>query len=392
MRLLVATVLLATVAAGCSGGKADTRPVVLGLINMEDAPQGSFTELRRDAEAAVRYVNEQLGGVAKRPLQLETCVTNGTDESSAACATQLVAKGPVAVLGGVDLGTTGSMPVLEGAGVPYVGLTPGLGDELTSQSAFMLAGGITADLLAEIEYITSTLKATRVAVVHQDLPGLQDAAVLAAQAILRQRGVTDLKTVPVKAGVTDLAPAVRAATADNPDVLMAVFPAAGCRQVLDAARAARLKARLFLPSSCLDGQVLPAAEGAVLASTLVPYSFSGDPDVAVYLAHRAGAGTDAPPSALGQAGFALVMDVYRQLSQKGKPVPLPAAFADRLRTARDAPSFMGHPYTCNGQVITITPSVCSASVRLVQVVDGQLRDLADGQWATGAPLVKLLTG
>jgi hypothetical protein len=43
-------------------------------------------------------------------------------------------------------------------------------------------------------------------------------------------------------------------------------------------------------------------------------------------------------------------------------------------------------------VITIISSVCSASVRLVQVVNGELHDLADGQWVTGAPLVKLLTG
>lgn len=380
MRLLCALALLATVLAGCSGDKPDTTPVVVGLINMEDAPQGSFPELRRDAEAAVRYVNQ----TRQRPLQLETCVTQGTPESSAACASELVAKRPVAVLGGVDLGTDGSMPVFEKAGVPYVGLTPGLGDELTSTSAFMLAGGITADLLAEIEYITGTLKATRVAVVHQELPGLQDAAVLAAQAILRQRGVTDLKTTPVKSGVADLAPAVRAATANNPDVLMAVFPAEGCRRVLDAARAARVKARLFLPSSCLAADVLPAAEGAVLASTLTPYSFSSDPDVAVYLAKRA---ADAPPSALGQAGFALVMDLHRALSAAGQ-----APLADRLKAARDAPSFMGHPYTCDSQVITIMPSVCSASVRLVQVVNGQLRDLTDGQWVTGAPLVKLLTG
>ncbi len=381
MQLSCALALVAALAVGCSGDKADTRPLVVGLINMEDAPQGSFPELRRDAEAAVRYVNQ----TRSRPLQLETCITQGAPEASAACANQLVAKRPVAVLGGVDLGTEGSIPVFEQAGVPYVGLTPGLGDELTSTSSFMLAGGITADLLAEIEYITGTLKATRVAVVHQELPGLQDTAVLVAQAILRQRGVTDLKTVPVKAGVTDLAPAVKAATVNNPDVLMAVFAADGCRRVLDAARAARLKARVFLPSSCLDAGVLPAAEGAVLASTLVPYPFTADPDVAVYLAHRAG---DTPPSALGQAGFALVMDLHQALSAPGKPVGL----AERLRASRDTPSFMGHPYTCNGQVITIIPSVCSASVRLVQVVNGQLTNLAGGEWVTGAPLVKLLTG
>ena len=105
----------AMVLAACSGGDDDGAaprganpatgpPIVVGMINQEDAPVGSFPEVRRSAEAAVRYVNEELGGVDGRPLRLETCTTRGTPESSQACADQLVGKQPVAVLGGVDLG------------------------------------------------------------------------------------------------------------------------------------------------------------------------------------------------------------------------------------------------------------------------------------------------
>lgn len=398
-RPLIALVAgIALVAAGCSGGpgtQAGEPPIVVGLLTMSDGPLGTFSEIGRAVDAAVRYVNGERGGVKGRPLRVETCMTDGTDDSSAACASQLVAQRPVAVLGGVDLGGDGSMPVFEDAHVPYVGLTPGLASELSSSWSFMLAGGVTADLLAEVDYITGTLHATNVGVVHQDFPGLQSAAVLAAQAILQKRGVTEVKIVPVKAEATaDLGPAVRAATVNRPDALLAVFGADGCARVLEAVRSQRFAGKVFLPSSCLDPAVLPHAATlpVTFASGLLPYTAAGDADVGLYLKHVTG-----PPSTLSQVGFALVVDLYRQLTRSaatgGAKRLTPTALADQMRAARDQPSFMGHPYTCDGQAVTVLPSVCSPWVRLLQPDAGGsgLTDLA-GDWVSGADLFKLLTG
>ncbi|MCA1692362.1 MAG: branched-chain amino acid ABC transporter substrate-binding protein, partial [Actinobacteria bacterium] len=59
-RVLALAILLSVVAVACSGGDsgpkgvgtAEGKPLVVGMINMEDTPIGSFPELRRDAEAA----------------------------------------------------------------------------------------------------------------------------------------------------------------------------------------------------------------------------------------------------------------------------------------------------------------------------------------------------
>ena len=77
---------LAVLLVACSGGgsqakgsgKANGAPVVVGFVNQENAAVGSFPEVRADAEAAVRYVNAELGGVGGHPLRLESCVTDGT--------------------------------------------------------------------------------------------------------------------------------------------------------------------------------------------------------------------------------------------------------------------------------------------------------------------------
>jgi branched-chain amino acid transport system substrate-binding protein len=280
---LVALVAAGSVACGRSGdGGGD--PIPVGMINMEDAPVGSFPELRRGAEAAVTYVNEELDGVRNRHLRLEVCRSQGTPESSQACATSLRAKNPVAVLGGIDLGAGAALNVFERARIPYVGLTPSLGEELTSDTAFMLAGGAAADLLGQAEYITGTLQAKKVSILHLDLPGVLQTAVLAARIVLEKRGVEDVRIVSEKADAADFVPALRSATAGNPDVLVAVFPAQGCARILAGAQALRVRTKLFFPSACAAQQVFeaagPAAEGAYFAAGLIPYVDRGHPDVA----------------------------------------------------------------------------------------------------------------
>ena len=404
-RMVVALVVVAAVVAtACSGGDDDPQragratgePLVVGMINMEEAPTGSFPEIRRDAEAAVRYVNEELGGVDGRPLELDVCGTVGTPESSQACATRLRARNPVAVLGGIDFFAGSSLPVFQSADIPYVGMTPALGDELASQRAFLLAGGLAADLLAQTEYITATLGAKKVGVVHLDLPGLQGAAVLAARAILEKKGVTDLKIVSEKGDAADFVPAVRAATANNPDVLLAVFPAQGCTRVLQAAQSLRVRARMFLPSACAAEQVFDAAgsaaNGVTFASALVPYTESSNPEVATYLDKLREYGPDdASPSVLSQAGFSLVMNLHRLLTDlDGEPTG--KALSDKLRATRDEPSFMGHAYSCDMRQMPLLPAVCSGWVRLLRYEGNDKFANVSDDWVTGAELLKLLTG
>jgi len=178
--------------------------------------------------------------------------------------------------------------------------------------------------------------------------------------------------------------------------LAAVFPAQGCSRILQSAQALRLKMRIFLPSACAAGEVFDAAggaaEGVTFASALVPYTETANPEVATYLDKRRRYGSgDESPSVLSQAGFALVMDVYKELAALGG-TPTAAGLTERLKAARDEPSFMAHPYTCDGQQITVLPSICNAWVRLlVYRGQGRFEDIA-GDWVTGAPLVKILTG
>ena len=379
-------VIGALLIAACGGGddKGGDGAIVLGMVNQEDAPVGSFPEAREAAQAAIDHVNDDLGGVNGRRIRLEVCRTTGAPESSAACANQLVAKRPVAVLGGVDLGASASLPVFERAGIPYVGGTPALGDELTSPAAWMLAGGIVADLLGQAEYALNTLKVKRVGALYVDLPGLLTTVITAAQVVLRARGVTDVKLVAASADAADFAPPLKAATAGNPDAVVVLFPAQSCARVMSAARALKVKARMFYPSACASQAVVdaagPAADGAYFASGYLPFD-DPSPEVATWKAEA----RVAKPSALSQAGFSVAMNVYGLLKDGADT---PAAMTAKLRESAGRAGFMAHPFTCDRKQVSLLSAVCNPYVRVLQYKGGAFVDLT-GSWVSGADLVKL---
>ncbi|MDQ3897070.1 MAG: ABC transporter substrate-binding protein [Actinomycetota bacterium] len=381
-------VAAAVLAAACGGGgsraKKAAGAVVLGMINQEDAPVGSFPEAREAAQAAVAHINEDLGGVDGRPVKLEVCRTAGTPESSAACANQLLEKHPVAVLGGGDLGAAASLPVFEKAGIPYVGGTPALGEELTSAAAWMLAGGVVADLLGQADYALSTLKVKKVGALYVDLPGLLTAVIGAAQVVLKAKGVGDVKLVAARSDAADFAPPLKAATAANPDAVVVVFPAQSCARIMTAAKALKVKARMFYPSACASQAVVdaagPAAEDAYFATGYLPFD-DPSPEVATWKAEA----RVTKPSALSQAGFAVVMNAYA-LVKEGADTP--AAMTSKLRGSAGRPGYMAHPYTCDRKQVSLLPAVCNANVRLLQYKGGRFVDLT-GSWVSGADLVKL---
>ena len=382
--LVAVAALVAGACGGGGGGKKDDGAIVLGMINQEDAPIGSFPEAREAAQAAIDHVNDDLGGVNGRRIRLEVCRTTGAPESSAAGATLLGAKRPVAVLGGVDLGAAASLPVFDRAGIPYVGGTPALGDELTSPAAWMLAGGVVADLLGQADYALNTLKVKRVGALYVDLPGLLTTVITAAEVVLRARGVSDVKLVAASADAADFAPPLKAATAGNPDAVVVLFPAQTCARVMSAARALRVKAKMFYPSACASQAVVdaagPAAEDAYFASGYLPFD-DPSPEVATWKAEA----RVTKPSALSQAGFGVAMNVYGLLKDGADT---PAAMTAKLRESTGRPGFMAHPFTCDRKQVSLLSAVCNPNVRLLQYKGGRFVDLT-GSWVSGADLVKL---
>jgi len=388
--------------AGCSHGSSSPAPapvtsgsnaIVVGLINTEDAPVGSFPDLRRGAVAAERYVNDTFGGVGHRPIEIVPCTTNGTPESSQACANKLLNQHPVAVIAGVDLGAASSLPPLQAAGVPYVGGTPVATDALTSSGSFMLSGGTATEVLGEVAYAARTLHVTRMSAVYVDVPGLLSTAVGLLSSIARKLGVTQFKTVPVQPDAPDVTPALAAAASIHPQAILAVFPGQTCTRVIEGVAAVGGGARMMYPSLCAGQQALAAAgdsgEGSVIASGYTPYTDTADKDVALYLSALKHYDSGLKPSLLSQAGFSVVMDLRQVMSEVTGDLNAKSLSA-ALSATHDHANFMSAPFTCDGKRIPLLRSLCNDSTQITVLHGGKLQPVGD--WVDTAPIAGLAVG
>lgn len=412
-RRSAALVLTALLAASCAGGGDDdgggedgaqerTRPtpsgepLVIGYINVEGTPHGSIPEVRVGSEAAVDYVNGELNGLGGRPIELDVCITNGSPESSAACANKMVDRGVIAVLGGVDLGSAASLPILTAAGIPYLGATPLLPSDFTTDGAFTLdPGGL--GIAATAAYAVDELAARRVAVLHDDSPQGRQLAEVFVRPVLLAGGLDagSVELVAEKADAPDVAPAVAAAVRSNPDAVIVVFPPPTCSRVMQADAALGVKAKMLYIGRCSAPRAIEAggagADGAYFFSSILNAdAHPEDPDVRLYEAkiEKYGAkGTDASSYDVAR-GFATAMTFYERLKTLAPESITPSDVSAAFRTAVDAPAFMGHPYTCDGrQAVSGFVSVCNVNVRIYQFVDGRYRD-ASRDWISAAAALR----
>ncbi|WP_207844360.1 ABC transporter substrate-binding protein [Williamsia soli] len=106
------------------GTKASGDPIKVGLFNPSKGPLAQ-PGVAVGQKAAVTYINEQIGGIGGRPIEVVDCGIDQTSpESTIACANQFVEAGVVAAIDGNDVEAAAAMPILTSAGIPMIGQTP----------------------------------------------------------------------------------------------------------------------------------------------------------------------------------------------------------------------------------------------------------------------------
>ena len=385
-------------AAGSNGSTSSTSqasgtPITIGMINQENTPAGSFPEVRQASEAAVGYVNSH-GGVNGHPIDLKTCITDGTPSGSASCANKMVADHVLVSTMGIDFGTSGSVPVLTKAGIPLIGGDPLLSTELSSKNAVFFVGGSVDAFPDQDAYIGQVMHAKKVSIIYtSNAPGTA-AATTFGKDLLIKAGVpaSGIKLVGAPADATDFTPAVTAANANNPDVIMVLFAALGCSRIMQAKQSLGVTAKMFYPGSCLDNKVITAggsgANGAYFNSEMVPYNDTSNAQVALYQkVMKDKYGSSAVISAYSQLGFQTIMNLAAVLKTMGTPSTLTgASVLAKFKSLKNEPSFMAHNYTCNPVPDPTFPSVCNYQNRIVQYKNGTVTDIY-GKWISGVPLM-----
>lgn len=167
---------------------AEGDPITIGMINQENTPAGSYPELSQGVDAAIAFVNEQLGGLDGRPIELEVCNTNFSAEGSTSCGQQFVEEQVPVVMGGIDVFGNG-IEVLADNEIPFVGGIPISEQSVTSPNSFQWSGGSWGATVAFADWAANELEAEKVAIVYGEFGSITQSAEY-AQTVLERSGVT----------------------------------------------------------------------------------------------------------------------------------------------------------------------------------------------------------
>lgn len=364
---------------GRSGSSADRRPLRIGMMNQQSSPAGSYAVLGQAAQAAVDFVNSEFGGANGHPLELTICDVGFSAEQSVGCARKLIDRGAVAVLGGVDVFGDG-IGILERDGVAFAGGIPISDASAKSANSFQWSGGAWA---ASLAFVNDAIEHgdRNVSIVHPDFGPINEAARFGVSVL----EAADVKASEVTFGIadTDLAPAMNAAASTEPDALVLLGADTGCRSAIKAAYDLDISARKYFLGACatpsVTEQLPPAAVEGLLFNVEGPIR-ANDPDTVLYGAAMKKFAPDVDPIGAATVSFRSVMNLYRAMrsvQDAGSEVTRESVM-NGLRSSNDVPSFMGHPFTCDGRQIEGLVAMCSPQQILVEMREGEL--LQKGSW------------
>ncbi len=265
---------------------AEGEPVVIGFQNPEGDPAGSFPEYSLAAQAAVEYINTELGGfgadiqngVPGRPIQLEVCKMAIAPDDSQRCANELLAKNPFLIVSSLNF-FGNQIPIYQAAGVPAIVGTPITVGDFTADGVYSIGGGggCLGVHTGLVEFATTEFDdVQKVSVPWSDTPpgvvcyyDLESKPLDVLNGTVPGEGeragsMPDLQHigVPIKPATPDVTPQVTEVLGFDPDAIIFSAQGADCWNFVDGL--GRLgwtpdSVPLVLSGACLDFEAMEAA-------------------------------------------------------------------------------------------------------------------------------------
>lgn len=346
-------------------------PIRIGMINQENTPLGSFPEMRGAAEAAVAFVNAELGGVDGRPIELTTCITSFSVEQSQACAQQMVQEGVVALAGGIDVTSNGSIPVLQQNNIPTVGGVPANLVEQQSPINFFFSGGGAGGTAGFLAHAAEN-GAETVVVAYGEFDSFEVAARDYGAVVGESLGLNvELVSFPIVGA--DYLPILTTAAELDADGLVVLAADTACIPVMEGAKQLELRAQLYLVGSCAAETIIDAA-GDNIENVLFNSEGPLDPDDVegnIFQAVIEEYATE-PAGGVGTVGFRSFMNLYLLLRELGGDNITSQSIIDLVSSGEERTSYWGHSYTCDGQRVPGLPALCAPEQILFFVPPGGL--------------------
>ena len=333
-------------------------PILVTLINIEGTPVGSFPEIREGMEAAVETVNNTMGGMMGRPVELDSCVHGLDPNEAVACANGVADAQPQLHIQGIDFFNPVLWPTLTGAGLAIMQTVPIFIEDFNTPGIISTEGGCVSSFPSAMQYSVETLNADKFVIIYSDTgPGLvcyQDTQERMIQQLTDDGAIAQEDWI----GVSD----VSGDPSDNDAVVQQVLEfvdgsdnawvyfgiqASDCNEILSSLSSNGYTGGIVASGSCRDDSVLnnPASAGVHFGSAccIPDRPDLWDPYTAKYYEWRNASidsyGPTVPKSQFMEVGhdvlIAGVIHMTRFVEAGGDIDNDPAGFSNFLATANN---------------------------------------------------------
>jgi branched-chain amino acid transport system substrate-binding protein len=340
------------------------------------------------AQATVKYINEHLGGVAGRPLELLPCTDNFSPANATDCANQMIAAKVPVVLSAQPSEPAAVMKVLEPAKIPFF-IWSGV-----DQSVFLSPDGYALGnpliLLAAPIKLAKQDGTKKVAMVYIDLPAA--GALTSIGGPLYTKAGLSLLATAVPPGTPDMTPQIQAALSRGAQKFLVVGDTGFCISALKALKTLAFTGQTVINSACFSPDVAKAVPGGVdgLKVATIDALDPKDREVALYEAVAAKYAPGTPPHAGGNSGgYAVVLGFARAMTALSASNVTPSGIAAALKSMapQPMPLLSGQTFTCDRKLAPLTPAVCSNGAALVTLgASGNVKQI---EGFDAAPYLKL---
>jgi branched-chain amino acid transport system substrate-binding protein len=387
-----ATVVLLALAACSSGGtsapKSSSGPagggggssaaatggeIKIGFTNQTAGSLGTYPEVTAAFDAAVSYINTELGGVGGKKITLDKCVVDGTPATTQKCAQQMVQDKPNFVMWGNDYNALAAWPILKAAGIFVIGELPLTNADFSATNVAFFNPGTAGSGPGTAAYIAQhPLPNKKFATLVSQNP----AALAAAQ--LLDKPLKDL-------GYSTQDAAVSPTATDYTSSLLSVHPQAvgglsellaanGCVAFANAYGQQGLKTQVYANQTCYAPDVLKSSGKYMVGWKVTELTQDPSGTTADAVTYRKAmssyGGTNYITSGQAALAFSTMMTTYNNVL---KPLASSQITSSSVQqqlsgSGKSGPIFLGGKYTCG--VVKALPSVCGTQLFIYDIGPG----------------------
>jgi branched-chain amino acid transport system substrate-binding protein len=373
---------------GSSGGRAKGSPIVIGWVNMQGGVP-AFPEATAGTEAALDYVNDELGGVDGHPLELHSCYVQ-TEEDGQRCGLQMLNDPAVHVVltGTLAVGSQSLYSALAGHKPVLIG-NPVVGPDFATKAGFSYQSGAPGVIVGLAQFIKKYLSGTKsVAVIADNDPSGEAAANQLFVPAMKQAGIAAKAVfVPDSATAGQTASALEAAGGQTADVVVALVQVQGCVALYDALQSLGVKPKVVTSGLCYGTPVIQALHGSlpngwyfggygfspfIPGTSSVPGSLA---ETTYYVKIHQYGGANVDYTGFAGAAFGDIMTLSKLMNQLGVEHLTATNLGVAIKGFRGPQWGVAGPMACGAN--PAFPALCGAAVGVQQYVGGRWVSIAD---------------